>query len=89
MALKKTKGDNRTGVICVYHRIESATIEDSKLICKLASYVSKSFREHGVKVRSSEYVFEVTLEEEESMGIRQLAYKKIKELSAWKDAEDC
>ena len=29
------------------------------------------------------------IEEEESMGIRQLAYKKIKELPDWADAEDC
>ena len=33
--------------------------------------------------------FEITTEEEESMGIRALCYTKIKELLNWSDAEDC
>lgn len=53
------------------------------------SYVSKEYRELKHPAMQEEEIFGFTVEEEESMGIRQLAYKKFKELEKWADAIDC
>ena len=89
MALCKPHINPDTGVITNYHRISSVSVRNGSLSCGLEGYVSKEYRDHGISVEYQTYLFDITVEEEESMGIRQLAYKKIKELSEWKDAEDC
>ena len=59
------------------------------LHCIVDSYVSKDYRDLGQSADSSSFHFNITVEEEESMGIRALCYTKIKELEAWFDATDC
>lgn len=89
MALCKEKIDPNTGVVTNYHRIYSATVREDTLHCMLSSYVSKDYRQNGESTNIETFYFPITVEEEESMGIRQLAYKKIKELPEWEGAEDC
>ena len=72
-----------------YHKFTEVTLTDNSLTGLLTSYVSREYRELERPALFKTYYFEVTLEEEESMGIRQLAYKKLKELEDWADAEDC
>jgi hypothetical protein len=77
------------GYVTNYHKFTEVTVSDSTLIGLLTSYVSKEYRELGKPAIHRNYHFSITIEEEESMGIRQLAYKKLKELPEWADAEDC
>lgn len=77
------------GVTTNYHRIGYVSLQDSTLSCCVDSYVSKDYREKERNADSLNFRFEITVEEEESMGIRQLTYKKIKELPEWADAVDC
>ncbi len=88
MALYKSM-TNENGVVTTYHRIGSATLRDNVLSCILDSYVSKDYRELDREVDSHYNRFNITVEEEESMGIRQLCYKKLKEMPEWADASDC
>jgi hypothetical protein len=88
MALNKAL-TNDQGVVTNYHKVSRVNLVDGRLSCSIDSYVSKDYREAGKPADSSSFRFRVTLEEEESMGIRALCYKKIKELDDWKDAEDC
>ena len=89
MALFKEKVNPKTGAVSTYHKIAYASVLDDILQCEVASYASKEFREHGKSLEKIIFDFNITVEEEESMGIRQLAYKKLKELPEWEDAEDC
>lgn len=84
--LKNIKTDQ--GFIISYHKISQLSLQDNTLMCHIESYVSKEYRDLERPAQSDFYSFEITVEEEESMGIRQLAYKKIKELPEWADAED-
>lgn len=77
------------GFTTSYHKIQSVSLNDNILHCHVGSYVSKEYRDLERPAQSNYYSFEITIEEEESMGIRQLAYKKIKELPEWTDAENC
>ena len=88
MALQK-QYVNKQGITTNYHKIGSATLRDGVLTCFLDSYVSKDYRESEQCADSSVFRFDITVEEEESMGIRALCYSKIKELEDWSDAVDC
>lgn len=91
MALGKNILENN-GVITTYHRIEGIAFGHNKsLSCILDSYVSKEFSEDmSNKINSHSYTFEnIDSYEEESFGIRELAYNKIKNLEEWQDAIDC
>lgn len=88
MALSKVK-TNATGVTTTYHRVNDVSLQSNTLNCSLRSYVSQEYREANRPADRAHFEFEITLEEEESMGIRQLCYKKIKELPEWADAADC
>lgn len=88
MALAKEQ-TNDAGIVTNYHKIGTAILRDSKLTCILDSYVSREYRELQRSVVSTNFLFNISVEEEESMGIRQLCYKKIKEQPNWADAEDC
>lgn len=88
MALSMTK-TNEAGVITNYHKIGNVSLRDNSLNCILNSYASKEYREAERSADSSFFNFEITTEEEESMGIRALCYTKIKALPEWADAEDC
>ena len=88
MALNKTV-TNSHGIVTNYHRVDNAALRRDRLSCDLISYASKDYRATNMAAVRSKFVFNITLAEEESMGIRALCYKKIKELDDWKDAEDC
>lgn len=88
MALCKNK-TSKQGFVTSYHRVDTVSLSNSNLFCRVASYVTKEYRDKNSAAEYFSYNFEVTIEEEESMGIRQLAYKKLKELPEWEDAEDC
>ena len=88
MALNKTiTSDN--GITTTYHKINDLYLRQSTLICSLASYVSADYAISNLPAMTSSIDFDITIEEEESMGIRQLAYTKLKELPEWEDATDC
>jgi hypothetical protein len=88
MALSKEL-TSKNGVVTNYHKISHVDLHDNQVHCQLESFVSKEYREVEAKADSSFFRFDITLEEEESMGIRALCYNKIKALSQWADATDC
>lgn len=95
MALSKAI-TNELGVTTTYHKVDHVTLTefsrfDDGLILSFAisSYVSKDYRKLNKPANTSNFRFEISLAEEESMGIRALCYTKLKETEAWKDAEDC
>ena len=88
MALLKEK-INDHGIVTNYHRIDHVSFNDGRLICSLESYVSKDYRENDMAADRHFFTFDVTLQEEESMGVRALGYTKIKSLANWADAQDC
>ena len=77
------------GMNCLYHKVEQIYLRDNILECTVASYASKEYREMNKPANRIIYQFDITIEEEESMGIRQLAYLKLKTLEEWSDAQDC
>ena len=88
MALSKTLISNE-GYETTYHKINEVSVSGNNLSCVMNSYVSHEYRELERPADRQFFHFEITVEEEESMGIRQLTYKKIKELPEWADAVDC
>ena len=77
------------GVTTTYHKVNEVTVHNGNMHCQVNSYVSKDYRELERPADYLHFEFSITVEEEESMGIRQLAYKKIKELPEWSEAVDC
>lgn len=88
MALSKEIKNNQ-GIVTTYHKVSNVTLRDGRLSCTLDSYVSTEYRNAEQSADSSMFRFNITLAEEESMGIRALCYSKIKELEDWADASDC
>jgi hypothetical protein len=80
---------NEKGVVTTYHRVSGVNVRGSSLTCFVDSYVSKDYREAEQSADSSVFRFDISVEEEESMGIRALCYNKIKALADWAEAEDC
>lgn len=77
------------GFTTTYHKVNEVSLRNGVLNCVVNSYVSQEYRELERPADRQFFHFDITVEEEESMGIRQLAYKKIKELEEWADATDC
>jgi hypothetical protein len=88
MALAKEL-TNEKGVVTNYHKISNASLSAGQLRCRIESYVSKDYRDLGQPADSCMFNFDITVDEEESMGIRALCYNKIKALDTWADATDC
>lgn len=88
MALAKEYVDNR-GIITRYHKVGGVSVRNSLLSFTLESYPSEEYRRTAQPASMRNYHFEITIEEEESMGIRQLCYAKLKALDEWADATDC
>ena len=88
MALQKEL-INEKGIVTNYHKISNVSLQDNCVHCFIESYVSKDYRDAEQSADSSVFNFTVTLEEEESMGIRALCYNKIKAIEGWTDAVDC
>jgi hypothetical protein len=82
---------NKQELVTLYHRVNNVMFRDGVLKCTLFSYPSQEIREAAKNrpMTITNFTFNITAEEEESMGIRALCYKKIKELPDWADAEDC
>lgn len=88
MALLKSI-TNEKGVTTTYHKVSDVTLYNNTLSCIIESYVSEIYRELNQNADSYAFTFDISVEEEESMGIRALCYTKIKNLYPWSDAEDC
>ena len=88
MALSKKITDER-GIVATYHKIGPATLQEGVLAFELHSYTTPEYRRKAEPVLVFSFSYHITLEEEESMGIRKLCYAKIKEEDFWQDAEDC
>jgi hypothetical protein len=88
MALLKNKIGN-TGIITNYHKVGNVSLNGDYLRCFVESYVSKEYRDADKPADTYAFRFNITVAEEESMGIRALCYTKIKGLNDWADAEDC
>lgn len=89
MALNKSI-QNKNGIITEYHRLDHAIIDHNRtLTCLLNSYLSRQYAIDGNEVDSYDFIFTNITREEENIGLRKLAYKKIKEEIDWADAVDC
>ena len=88
MALLNTITSSK-GVTTTYHKVNEVTVHNGDMYCQVNSYVSKDYRDLERPADYLHFEFQITVEEEESMGIRQLAYKKIKGLPEWSEAVDC
>ena len=88
MALTKEL-TNEKGVVTTYHKISHVDLYRDHVHCGIESYVSKDYRDAEQPADSSMFSFDITVAEEESMGIRALCYSKIKALEEWSDAVDC
>lgn len=79
------------GVNVNYHRVDNVSLNhDRTLNCVLQSFVSKDYATTNNQIQELYLYFRnITPEEEETNGIRELAYKKIKEMPEWADAQDC
>ena len=91
MALKKTFV-KENGISTSYHKISNATVRATdtlSLRVQLTSYLNEEYREKEQEIETLFYTFDLTSEEEDSMGVRKLAYAKPKTLEEWADAEDC
>ena len=80
---------NEQGVVTTYHKISRVNLSRNQVYCGIDSYVSKDYRDAEQPADSFVLSFDITVAEEESMGIRALCYNKIKALEAWSDAVDC
>lgn len=99
MALNKTLIQDN-GITTSYHKVTRATFIDSngehpseeyvplRLQVNVTSFLNEEYREAGHSITSNIYSFNIT-SEEETAGIRKLAYNKLKTLEIFADAEDC
>ena len=88
MALLKEKIDER-GIVTNYHKIGNASLRGSFLYFELESYPSEEYRHKASPAVIELHDFVITVEEEESMGIRKLCYSKLKTMEEWKSSVDC
>ena len=80
---------NDSGIQTTYHKITHISLNNNEVSCDVESFVSPEYRENNKPASSSYYHFTITLEEEESMGIRALCYTKLKEMDEWLLSTDC
>ena len=80
---------SESGCVTSYHSVSAISLHEDVLNCTVNSYVSSEYRALDRPAHRQFFSFNITVEEEESMGIRQLVYAKIKALPEWEGAEDC
>lgn len=99
MALKKliTKPN---GISTEYHKITHVGLSDRNgehpydsetpitIDVMVRSYLNEEYRRIGHSIEVCSYYFELT-DEEETQGIREVAYTKLKSLPEFEGAEDC
>lgn len=93
MALRKTITDQR-GNTTVYHRVgfisfDPARHRPCRVTFELLSFATSDFKVPNRPLSRFKYTFDVSSDEESTMGIRTLCYTKLKEIEEWADAEDC
>ena len=88
MALNKQIINDR-GIETNYHKVARVVVDNNHVSCIVNSYTSPDYRTAEKPADFSQYNFTITIEEEESMGIRALCYTKLKELGTWIGAIDC
>lgn len=92
MALLK-KFSQPNGIITEYHRISQVDLslynDETNLSVTVTSYLNKEYREAGHHIELLNYNFMLDEGEDENVGLRQLAYNKLKTLNEWVDAVDC
>lgn len=100
MALKKSIVQSN-GVSTEYHKINYISLIDRNgeypdapkqpliLDVTVISYLNEEYRDACQSIMTRTYSFTTTPEEEESMGIRQLGYTKLKTLDIFEGAENC
>lgn len=91
MALNKSITlDN--GCVVNYHRISNISLHMEDNVCAIVcvdSYVNQEYRKIERPVTTNHFTVDMTVEEEESTGIRALMYSKLKKLSYWDGCSDC
>ena len=104
MALKKLFVQDN-GISTEYHKVNRVNLIDRngeyprefnideksslKLDVVVVSFLNEEYREKGHSINTNIYSFNITKDEEETLGIRKLAYVKLKTLDIFADAEDC
>ena len=97
MALNKTFV-KENGITTSYHKVTTVNFsqdyspenQDGLLLgVEITSFLNQEYRENEQPIESDFYHFSITKEEEQEISAFKLAYKKIKELPQWTDAEDC
>lgn len=104
MALKKLFVQDN-GITTEYHKVARVNLIDRngefprepdttdkfslEINVVVVSFLNEEYRETGHSINTNIYDFTITKEEEETLGIRRLAYSKLKELDIFADAEDC
>lgn len=93
MALRKTITDPQ-GNTTTYHRVGHISFiptryRPCRVTFELLSFATADFKVPNRPLSGFRYTFDVSSDEESSMGIRTLCYTKLKELEEWADAEDC
>lgn len=79
----------KEGITTTYHKIGTLHLMGDVIKCNVISYEDEEARAEDRPFITRSFKLFMTVEEEESMGIRALCYKKLKELPEWADAEDC
>mgnify|MGYP003291983311 CR=1 FL=1 len=88
MALNKSIINDK-GIETTYHKIAHVTLNGNEVSCTVNSYISPEYRVNDKPADFSYYHFTITVEEEESMGIRALCYNKLKKMDDWLLSIDC
>lgn len=97
MALNKTF-TKENGITTSYHKVTtinfsqdySSENSDGLLFgVEITSFFNEEYRQNEQPIESDFYHFSITKGEEQETSAFKLAYKKIKELPQWIDAEDC
>ena len=89
MALFK-ENISANGIITKYHNVGRVIAENNQLTCWVYSFANKEYRDNNCEpIDTHCYFFDITVQEEESIGIRKFCYCKLKELQEWLGSEDC
>ena len=86
------------GIETNYHRISDVHLfisdgtqerENNFINISLTSYLNEQKRDEGYAIETHHYYFSIANNEDTSIGIRELAYNKIKTLPEWEGAVNC
>ena len=76
------------GIKTSYHKITSINLttreEDNILLVVLTSYLDETYRQQLQSIETTMFDFELTEDEDINIGIRELGYKKLKEMDIYR-----